>query len=94
MTAAFYLPLGLEEGLETAVQRFGPAHDSLELHLPVVGPDDLLRWIQVLRDAREQNLARRPIAGIIRSLDRVSRREDLKRLGERMRVRLDRLLSL
>jgi acyl-CoA reductase LuxC len=74
MTAAFYLPLGLEEGLETAVQRFGPAHDSLELHLPVVGPDDLLRWIQVLRDAREQNLARRPIAGIIRSLDRVSRR--------------------
>ncbi|HYR69130.1 MAG TPA: acyl-CoA reductase [Candidatus Dormibacteraeota bacterium] len=74
MTAAFYLPLGLEEGLETAVQRFGPAHDSLELHLPVVGPDDLLRWIQVLRDARAQNLARRPIAGIIRSLDRVSRR--------------------
>ena len=74
MNAAFYLPLGLEEGLETSVQRFGPAHDALELHLPVVGPDDLLRWIQVLRDAREQNLARKPIAEIIRALDRVSRR--------------------
>ena len=74
MTAAFYLPLGLEEGLETIVQRFGPPHDAMDLHLPVVGPDDLLRWIQVLRDAREENLARRPIAGIIRSLDSVSRR--------------------
>jgi hypothetical protein len=29
-----------------------------------VGPDDLLRWIQVLRDAREENLARKPIATI------------------------------
>lgn len=74
MTGAFYLPLGLEEGLETSVQRFGPPHDALELHLPVVGPDDLLRWIQALRDSREENLARRPIAAIIRSLDRVSRR--------------------
>jgi len=74
MTAAFYLPLGLEEGLETIVQRFGPPHDAMDLHLPVVGPDDLLRWIQVLREAREENLARRPIAGIIRSLDSVSRR--------------------
>jgi acyl-CoA reductase LuxC len=74
MTAAFYLPLGLEEGLETSVQRFGPPHDALELHIPVVGPDDLLRWIQVLRDAREENLVRKPIAAIIRSLDRVSRR--------------------
>ncbi len=74
MSAAFYLPLGLEEGLETTVQRFGPPHDALELHLPVVGPDDLLRWVQVLRDAREENLARRPLTQIIRSLGAVTRR--------------------
>ncbi|MGH7682674.1 MAG: hypothetical protein ACRENN_11900, partial [Candidatus Eiseniibacteriota bacterium] len=74
MTSAFYLPLGLEEGLETTIQRFGPPHDALELHLPVVGPDDLLRWIESLRGAREEHLARRPIAKTIQSLDRVSRR--------------------
>ena len=74
MTSAFYLPLGLEEGLETTIQRFGPPHDALELHLPVVGPDDLLRWIESLRAAREEHLARRPIAKTIQSLDRVSRR--------------------
>lgn len=74
MTSAFYLPLGLEEGLETTIQRFGPPHDALELHLPVVGPDDLLRWIESLRAAREEHLARRPIARTIQSLDRVSRR--------------------
>ena len=74
MISAFYLPLGLEEGLETSLQRFGPAHDALELHLPVVQADDLLRWIEVLREARESNLSRRPVAEIIRSLDRVVRR--------------------
>ena len=74
MTSAFYLPLGLEEGLETTIQRFGPPHDALELHLPVVGPDDLLRWIESLRAAREEHLARRPIAKTIQSLDRASRR--------------------
>lgn len=74
MTAAFYLPLGLEERLETIVQRFGPPHDALELHLPVVELHDLLRWIDVLREAREANLARRPMAKVIRSLDDVTRR--------------------
>jgi len=72
--SAFYLPLGLEEGLETALQRFGPAHDALELHLPVVGESDLIRWIDALRESREANLAHRPIAGIIRSLERVVHR--------------------
>jgi len=74
MISAFYLPLGLEEGLETALQRFGPAHDALELHLPVVGENDLIRWIDALRESREANLAHRPIAAIIRSLDRVVHR--------------------
>ena len=74
MTSAFYLPLGLEEGLETTIQRFGPPHDALELHLPVVGPDDLLRWIESIRSAREEHLSRRPIAQIIKSLDLVTRR--------------------
>lgn len=74
MISAFYLPLGLEEGLETALQRFGPAHDALELHLPVVGESDLIRWIDALRESREANLAHRPIGGIIRSLDRVVHR--------------------
>jgi acyl-CoA reductase-like NAD-dependent aldehyde dehydrogenase len=74
MISAFYLPLGLEEGLETSLQRFGPAHDALELHLPVVQADDLLRWIEALREARESNLSRRPIAEIVRALDRVVRR--------------------
>jgi len=72
--SAFYLPLGLEEGLETALQRFGPAHDALELHLPVVGESDLIRWIDALKESREANLAHRPIAGIIRSLERVVHR--------------------
>ncbi|HET9253191.1 MAG TPA: acyl-CoA reductase [Candidatus Eisenbacteria bacterium] len=71
MTSAFYLPLGLEEGLETTVQRFGPAHDALELHLPVVTADDLTRWIEVLREARETNLAPLTTPQIIRSLDKV-----------------------
>ena len=74
MKPAFYLPLGLEEGLETTVQRFGPAHEALELHLPVVQNEDLLRWIDVLREARATNLATRPIQEILRSLDRVARR--------------------
>lgn len=74
MTSAFYLPLGLEEGLETTVQRFGPAHDALELHLPVVTADDLTRWIEVLREAREANLAPLTTAHIIRSLDKVTAR--------------------
>ena len=74
MMAAFYLPLGLEEGLETTVQRFGPAHEALELHLPVVEAHDILRWIEAIRDAREENLARRPIAQILRSLEAVAKR--------------------
>ena len=74
MTSAFYVPLGLEEGLETTVQRFGPAHDALELHLPVVTADDLIRWIDVLREAREANLAPLTTAQIIRSLDKVTAR--------------------
>ena len=74
MTSAFYLPLGLEEGLETTVQRFGPAHDALELHLPVVTADDLSRWIDVLREARETNLAPLTTAQIIRALDKVTAR--------------------
>jgi hypothetical protein len=74
MTSAFYLPLGLEEGLETTVQRFGPAHDALELHLPVVTADDLTRWIEVLREARETNLAPLATSHIIRSLDKVTAR--------------------
>jgi hypothetical protein len=74
VNAAFYLPLGLEEGLETTVQRFGPAHEALDLHLPVVQNEDLLRWIEVLREARDTNLAARPIQEILRSLDRVTRR--------------------
>src|SRR5512138_3199917 len=74
MNPAFYLPLGLEEGLETTVQRFGPAHEALELHLPVVQNEDLLRWIEVLREARAANLASRPIQEIVRSLDRVTKR--------------------
>ena len=74
MMAAFYLPLGLEEGLETTVQRFGPAHEALELHLPVVEAHDILRWIEAIRDAREENLARRPISQILRSLEAVAKR--------------------
>ncbi|HZV91287.1 MAG TPA: acyl-CoA reductase, partial [Candidatus Nitrosocosmicus sp.] len=74
MNPAFYLPLGLEEGLETTVQRFGPAHEALDLHLPVVQNEDLLRWIEVLREARETNLAARPIQEILRSLDKVTKR--------------------
>jgi hypothetical protein len=72
--SAFYLPLGLEEGLETTVQRFGPPHDAIEIHIPVVTRDDLSRWIEALREARATHLAERPAARIVRSLDQVTRR--------------------
>jgi acyl-CoA reductase-like NAD-dependent aldehyde dehydrogenase len=106
VNAAFYLPLGLEEGLETTVQRFGPAHEALDLHLPVVQNEDLLRWIEVLREARETNLAARPIQEILRSLDRVTRRfldpkdsvrreavESLAAFGRFTRAMLDRSID-
>ena len=71
---AFYLPAWLAVGMETTVQRFGPAHDSMELRLPVVSPNDLQRWIEALRQARAERLARRTTASILRSLDRVTTR--------------------
>lgn len=71
---AFYLPAWLAVGMETTVQRFGPAHDSMELRLPVVSPNDLQRWIEALRQARSERLANRTTASILRSLDRVTTR--------------------
>jgi len=71
---AFYLPAWLAVGMETTVQRFGPAHDSMELRLPVVTPNDLQRWIEALRQARAERLVQRSTASILRSLDRVTTR--------------------
>ena len=71
---AFYLPAWLSVGMETSVQRFGPAHDSMELRLPMVSPNDLQRWIEALRQARAERLAKRTTASILRSLDRVTTR--------------------
>jgi acyl-CoA reductase LuxC len=71
---AFYLPPGLGAGLETTVQRFGPAHASVELKLPCATPADLARWIPVLLEARRQKLLTRSTDSVLRSLDRVARR--------------------
>jgi hypothetical protein len=71
---AWYLPPGLEAGLETTVQRFGPAHDAVELALPVVTLADLERWIAALRAARATHLATRATRAIARPLERVARR--------------------
>ncbi|HLQ67497.1 MAG TPA: acyl-CoA reductase [Candidatus Limnocylindrales bacterium] len=67
----FYLPPALEAGVETAVQRFGPPHDAVEIRLPIVAPQDVTRWIAALRQARAEHLAQRPIASILRPLERV-----------------------
>ena len=71
---AWYLPPGLEAGLETTEQRFGPPHDSLELVLPVVTPPDIDRWVGALRAARATHLATRSTRAIARPLGRVARR--------------------
>lgn len=67
----FYLPRSLAAGVETAVQRFGPAHDYIEIRLPIVSPEDVTRWIGALRGARAEHLAERPIGSILRPLERV-----------------------
>lgn len=76
MTAlpAYCLPRGLEEELETTVQRFGPPHDSVELSLPVVTPAGLARWIDAIVAARRDRLAGRTTRSIARPLERVARR--------------------
>jgi acyl-CoA reductase-like NAD-dependent aldehyde dehydrogenase len=71
---AFYLPPGVAEEAETSVQRFGPAHDSVELRLATVTPAAIGRWIDALRAARAERLARRPAAEIHRALERVAQR--------------------
>jgi hypothetical protein len=71
---AFYLPPGLAAAVETTVQRFGSPEDPLVLRLPLVTPDDLDLWIRHLRAARAAHLADRPVATIVRSLDRVAQR--------------------
>ena len=71
---AYYLPPGLEQGVETVVQRFGPAHDAVEVELPLVTPADLGRWIDGLLEARRERLAARPTRSIARVLERVARR--------------------
>ncbi len=71
---AFYLPASLEREAETTVQRFGPAHDSIELRLATVTPASLVAWIEALCLAREEHLARRPAAEIHRVLERVAQR--------------------
>ncbi len=70
----FYLPAGLENQLETTVQRFGPPHDAVEILLPVVTPGDLVRWIDAISAARCERLATRSTRSIARPLERVARR--------------------
>jgi acyl-CoA reductase-like NAD-dependent aldehyde dehydrogenase len=71
---AFYLPPGLAEAAETSVQRFGPAHDSVELRLVTVTPAAIGGWIDALWVARAERLARRPAAEIHHVLERVAQR--------------------
>ena len=71
MIDGFYLPRALASDVETSVHRFGPAHDAVTIRLPVFLAADLTRWIERLRAAREEHLAHRPIAEILRPLERV-----------------------
>lgn len=71
---AFYLPSRLAAGVETIVQRFGPAHDAMEYRLPEVTPAAIARWIDGLKRARAERLLPRPAATILRPLERVAER--------------------
>ncbi|HEV8129125.1 MAG TPA: hypothetical protein VGQ14_05665, partial [Candidatus Eisenbacteria bacterium] len=67
----FYLPRSLAKRVETSVHRFGPPHDSIEIRLPVLAPTDAKAIIEALCEARAEKLASRPIATILRPLERV-----------------------
>jgi len=69
---AFYLPPALAREAETSVQRFGPAHDAVELRLVSVTPATIQSWIEGIRAARAELLADRPAAEIHRVLERVA----------------------
>jgi len=71
---AFYLPPALAETAETSVQRFGPAHDSVELRLATVSPAVIPDWIEALRTARAELIAQRSAAEVHRTLERVAQR--------------------
>ncbi|MGE5177809.1 MAG: acyl-CoA reductase [Bacteroidota bacterium] len=87
MIDGFYLPPALARGVETAVQRFGPAHDAIEIRLPLFQSQDVTRWIEALRRARAEHLAARPIAAILRPLERVvARYLDRRERGRRALV--------
>ena len=87
MIEGFYLPPSLAAGVETTVHRFGPAHDATAIRLPLFLPGDLTRWIEALRRARREHLADRPIATILRPLERVvARHLDPRDRGRRALV--------
>ncbi|MGE5175111.1 MAG: acyl-CoA reductase [Hyphomicrobiales bacterium] len=71
---AFYLPPWLSVGTETIVQRFGPAHDSMEYRFPEVTPAAIARWIDGLKRARAERLLPRSGASIVQVLERVAER--------------------
>jgi len=68
---AFYLPPALAATVETTTQRFGAPSDPLEIRLPLIAPETLVRWIEHLRAARAKRLAGRSTAATLRSLNRV-----------------------
>jgi hypothetical protein len=68
---AFYLPPALAASVETTTQRFGAPDDPLEIRLPLIAPETLVRWVAQLRAARAKHLASRSTAATIRSLNRV-----------------------
>ena len=71
---AFYLPPDVERDADTSVQRFGPPHDAIELRLATVSPASIETWVEAIRSARAEHLARRPAAEIHRVLERVAQR--------------------
>jgi hypothetical protein len=71
---AFYLPPAVEREAETSVQRFGPAHDAVELRLATVTPPSIAGWIDAICAARAEYLASRPASEIHRTLERVAQR--------------------
>src|SRR5262245_35786359 len=71
---AFYLPPALAGTAETSVQRFGPAHDSVELRLATVSPSVIPAWVEALRSARAELVAQRAAAEVHRALERVAQR--------------------
>ena len=69
---AFYLP-ALEHP-RTTTWNYGQGDEAFEVRLPRLSPADLRRQVDALVTAREEHLARRPVAELVEVVDQVAAR--------------------